>query len=1667
MTATRTNIIPHSTRHSVSEPAPSGQGVKSAAREASVKEVASATLDQLRESARAGPIDRKLAHVTQRAFPPDSCQLAEFQAVVHEIASRLLSSATESFKHLKVTPAQVFLCDKESQNAAIDTSSHDLFFSRGLIASLLKAPEMRNGSMSIDALAGIIAHELGHAAFQQNFKAHRNSMVQEEWCDKQAAAMMERAGFKPEAMTLAWEMIRSTSRFEASIQVLAHGQVHASIPIRTELYEKLSLDAYERDRRKGSVEGLAGESLPRDSWRQRLEAVLDSTRQVHVIAPVEFELLKRLSGSQSPRETIAALGGICREYRDLLSRRTAIPLLEDVCTHLALAVGGNTALMSEVRRSPDVDSISEALWHNKECGLAAGLYAHQRAVFGDQSWGIFAEFDTKVVRFVKATSRLELIDAIDVLEGAFKLLEERGVSLPYPRDDQKRWLETIAGAAAEEIERVFTREDFDRLQAGEVIPFPFEAHRALRAELAAKRYEQADWSVLDKLTRFFGISEAIDSLLVRTHDHPLCGALRRGTDTDSLTGFSISERSGISIEFPKRVSPIERSDEDGSDIIAEGGAWVDTERRFARFMLRRGEKAVAEFGGKQLSRSANLREFLGKHGWLVAPQVHPFGLLDPAQLRESHQLAGRVVEAISEAVAAERKQGGAGDPNGLPVRSIIFDSAEALAGETNKVYWSYLGDVTQMWEGARVDPEHPLVRYVRLDPDKVFSRGERLMLVSGLNGLESAPLHRWGEGRVRDIFAECLGSERRLRFLLGVKTNLPPEEFAASLTRVPSVSFPVLPSRDSGRAQPLIDARACYINEYLQRSGRREIPLSVLHVLADLCATASGWKMLDGVLEAVESAHVSSSQNAALGSSELLDRYQRLAAMGAIGRSPHIQEKLHRELEGCYATLSGLEARLEFVSALLTPRPFASGDHGYFSLPDAFSKKRWEWARTGGALPSSVYLVRTSDPSFERFLVKSSVECFAAVIQQAVGLLHDDGSKAFRDEVEKVVAFLDERLVPTALRAQILERLADELLTQAPISEYLRGNLIAPRDVQGKLTTDAILSTSHQTPEVLNAGAVEIHNALVELRTPSASSVREAIFDFLLDRSPSDEQVWGLAGQIVRDRGVFLFQLTGRGGNGDSQRWLARESSRPAEPMVVFHLKALHQRFSQLGIRAKGALLSTLATDKDSPGAAGFEDFKQRRLFPAVLFGLEEWRELLKSAIDDYFEFYGSSIHQKFMVACSILAGAGSGARGSGDLASVGRIARLFLGAHGPAGYKMLQRIRNHPDTPQAIKTELCDVLDETVKYPRWTMHELIAKYGPKGASQAWVGRAKAGSMCLSVELKNGAETSFLSIIHPGAHVDSQYWLGNFAIMGAKLGERDRRLSLLAPMASQAKALLTNECDFAHAPRAQQEVAEQGYTFQMRFPLSGITVRSKCAPLITSEAKPDPDFMKVSGNKEVQAAVGLPLLELLADFRKRAQRGDMSPDEQDRRFSVLQAAAFAVLANEIRLILAGRGKDHDRHPGNYLIDVNDGPEPMVQLTHFDFGCTDLSHPSAEARAELREILRPFVSPLGLLKLSLWPKATSDSLCRNLFKSAHWSSLPLGLHASLGANEAVTCPVGERQLLSRRDILRAILVALESGDVAPEITELAPTGILAQIVRGLLKLVDTGGVKISR
>jgi len=1612
-----------------------------------------ATLGELQKSIGAGTISRDLRHVSHSAFPHSAPELGTFQTVMHEIASRLLAAAKDDLKGISLTPQHFMLCGDGVFAAAIETASCEIFFSRRFMEDLLSAPEMCEGTMSIDALAAVIAHELSHVAFRQRVNnTPGNSMVQEQWCDFRAAAMMEGAGFKPKAMTLMLAMVERTSG-SGGLQILDINDVHASIPIRSELYEKVSFESFERDRRKEAVQGLAGETLPRYEWRQRLQGVVEQTAGLAVVSPINFELQSRLPGAAGPRQVVAALAEICSEYRDLLRYSAATPLLNDICTKLVKVLREKGVPREEFRTSPELEQISETLWHSEERASASWLYykvldaRREGEAFAPQGWGLFAGLDAKVLRFVTASSGQEVTEAMRELGSAFEAADKRDVRLTA---GGPRWLDVIYPSLREAVGAAFKKEDFDALFKGAAIPLPFAPHLKLQSELQAglesRPDSYADYKQLSDLMRVYGITDAIKALLSKGFEHPVCKSLRNGAGVDCLDAFSISEASGIALEYPRRLRPYERDDA-GTNVVLATGAWVATEQQFALFQARRAQGILEGLATADNVNCAELRTLFRKHCELIAPQVYPVGAADLPELRASHAFARRFVEMLSEAA----KAASAADYERAVVREILLESALGLYDKSKNIYCTYLCEVREHWQGPRVDPEHPLVRYVQLDPDRLFTPAERLMVVVGLNGLDKAPLSSWQAASTLQVLSQCLGSEEQLQMLLGVNTTLAPEAFAENLTRVPNLFFGFITTVAYANGQALIEARSSYIVDYLRTTKPEHFSLAALHTLADLCGRVCGWQALDAVLKATEAALSKQPPIAALESSVLLDRYQRLVAMGAIDRSPDLQESLHRELERRYDALSSHPARQELVKDLLRPRFFESGDYGYFLLPATVSDMHFSEAKPR---PSSAYTVRMSDPRFEQFLVRSSAECFVTSVREATGAQHDDGSKEFREQVETVVSFLDKSRIPTVLRAQILQQLADELLTQAPLSMYLRSQLGAIGALQDRSRADQIISAAHSHPLALNAAAVQVHNALLYLRNSASSRLRGKMLEFLIMCAPSEEDKRELASELVISGDALMLKIAM--GDGADERFLSRK------PVVAFHLMALHQRFSQLDIRAKGALLATLATDSDSPTAADFSKFNEKRLFPAVLAGVGKWEELLKAAINYYFEFYGGSIHQKFMVACSILAGTGSGTQGEGDLASVGRIARLFLGAHGPAGYKMLQRLRNYPDTPQAIKDELCDVLDNTVKYPRWTIHEMIAKYGPPSAVKRWVGRAKAGSMCLSVELKDGAKSRYISIIHPGAHVDSQYWLGNFAIMGSKLGELDKRLSLLAPMASQAKALLTNECEFANAPREQQKVAEQGYTYQMRFPHSGLTVHSKCAALLASEAKLDEDFMKSSGYKEVQTAVGRPLLELIADFRQRSASGELHSDEQDRQFSVLQAAAFAVVSNEIRLMLAGRGKDHDRHPGNYLIEIADGPQPEVRLTHFDFGGTDIAHPSPEARSELRELLRPFVSPLGLLKAALWPNATADSLCRKLFKSVHWSSLPPGLNASLGANEVIDFHTGKRQLLSQQDLLRAFKVALDSGDVAPELSELAPRGIFGLVVRGALKLVDVSG-----
>ena len=606
----------------------------------------------------------------------------------------------------------------------------------------------------------------------------------------------------------------------------------------------------------------------------------------------------------------------------------------------------------------------------------------------------------------------------------------------------------------------------------------------------------------------------------------------------------------------------------------------------------------------------------------------------------------------------------------------------------------------------------------------------------------------------------------------------------------------------------------------------------------------------------------------------------------------------------------------------------------------------------------------------------------------------------------------------------------------------------------------------------------EAHNRLIALRDPHEKPLRESLFRFLLDRTPE--------GELSTLSGHLLEKLQGRDPNDEGnlpqifkalgisgvQGYSGPEEEARQREIIEYHLRSLHQRFLELDVKAKGASLSMIAVDT-SPSEESFQQFKNEVLLPRLLPTKGPYNEFLLSGINDYFEFYGNALHHKYMVACAILASGQEERSGVSELANVGLVAKSFLGSHGTAGYKLLQRIRNHPTTPQEIKDVLHNVLDETISLPRWTIHERIEELGPQGATDHWVGRAKAGSMCLSVPLtKADGKESFLSIIHPGAQVDSLYWLQNFTAMASNLAQIKPELGVLAPMAQQTRRLVANETDFARCPALQQAIAERGYSYTMELPGDGLVIRSSCAPMVASEAKPHrSDFMMDSGNKEAGRVGGRTLLEMVGEFREKSASGEWSYEETEKRLKILSAVAFSVVANEVRLVASGQGKDHDRHPGNYLVEIHHNPHDAVttiDLNHFDFGCTDVEEPSVAVRRELGGTLKRVLDETGLVSMVFRPSAIVDRAAAALFDKGTYmpevASIPLGLLAATGANERVNVNGKQIALLDGKAIARACKVGVESADIPLELQIEPPQGLKGWLLKLAYQRIKTQGVR---
>lgn len=1605
---------------------------------------------------------QKLRLASHLAYPPERPYVQDLEQLVGDLAARMIKAVPDEIQKISPEDVVIRLVDKPSVNAYVMSSNSgrfEIFINRGLIEEFLTAPEFQEGDLCIDALAGVVAHEICHTNFKRRFQGHANSMLQEEYCDILPAKMLERIGLRPEVMSTLCDLFVRVSG-EPGARKIDRSEPHASSPIRKEIYEKGAWHEYEKARRKAAIPGVARDiDVQRSHLRERLESISKNAAQERIISPILHDLLQRGFASATCDEKLGLLNQFMTAHRTFLLDCHVSTISTELCSLSTEALKEAQCPRSTYGQHPLFIQLSEMLYRQSNPDHARWLYQGVSRALELSQFGAFEKADEAYCSLIDARSKESVRDALEQCQTLLKYSVQ-------PTNSNESWRGTLLPHARERLRETFNDADFERLRDGQTIPFPFLAHYQVQRELADDALRRgAQQKPFNASTLFYynsGISNATEGLL----DERIAGrqfdtaspkeSLCDGLETRSLEAFAISVDGGITLKYPSR----NQVETDGK---FEAGA--ERETRFATFLATRGSSLIEV--AQQLTTST-IFTFIDQNAYLIMPQVHPVGMLSKELAASSQELARAVFQRLNHLLETNPNKGFKDAAINLLTKFEPTSHSQYLP-----VYMAYHQSVFSSVKGCRVDPNHPLLRTILENQTGLLTNAQQLASISILNGFEGKDYRRITGPELRTAFAAAVGGEERLRNLFGVRPDLPPDQFIEGLVRVPRMAQSLAGSNND-EAIALREIRGQYIDDYLFSQPNLVLSLAQLHALYDLCSGTQNRPVATGI-QGLALAVASGLDLSQLSNQELLDTYQRLTVMGVIDRSVSLETRFNAEIAGHLTSLKDIAARDEVLRMLVYPRPFTVNE-GNAQL---FFISQYDTGRFTKILEvSSMYAPRTVDPTFERIVVRELVRLSADRIRLATGKRFDDGSEVFLSEAQNLLREFDQGWLPPALRSQVLRGLADKLLTQRKVSFLFRDNLLANSKYQSRCTFASAMQASHRTEAtamLTNAASVEAHNALIELKDRSEKDLRNSLFSFLLARNSS--------AHLENVSGLLLKKLEGHNSDEKAHPLIFRELgitgisgfSSPEgrenqKEIIEYHLRSLHQRFQELDVRARGAALSLLAVDSNA-SEESFAKFRDEFLIPRILPKNGPYYELLLAGIKDYFEFYSNAVHHKYMVACAILASAQEQGSKNSPLATVGLVARSFLGAHGTAGYKLLQRIRNHPSTPQEIKDVLHNVLDKTISLPRWTIHERIAEYGPTGATEDWVGRAKAGSMCLSVPVtKRDGSESFLSIIHPGAHVDSLYWLQNFATMSANLSMINPSLGIIAPMALQTRRLIENETDFDGSPRIQQTVAEDAYTYSMVLPQDKIRVSSSCAPLISAEGKKhSTDFMKSSGNKEAGRVRGQPLLEMVAELREKSASGEWSRAESAQRLTVLKAVAFSVAANEVRLIASGRGKDHDRHPGNYLIDIQGGgpgSETIVDIRHFDFGCTDTQPPSANSLKEAGVTLQRAVDSLSVWTLLFNRTSITDSIAGALFEKGTYvpevASIPLGLLAATGANERISIDGRNRQLLEPADLMRALKVGLESASI-PKQLSITPKGITGWVMSRGFQRIDTRGV----
>ncbi len=408
--------------------------------------------------------------------------------------------------------------------------------------------------------------------------------------------------------------------------------------------------------------------------------------------------------------------------------------------------------------------------------------------------------------------------------------------------------------------------------------------------------------------------------------------------------------------------------------------------------------------------------------------------------------------------------------------------------------------------------------------------------------------------------------------------------------------------------------------------------------------------------------------------------------------------------------------------------------------------------------------------------------------------------------------------------------------------------------------------------------------------------------------------------------------------------------------------------------------------------------------------------ETAKLIVKSYIETVGSQNPKEAQMLVAALLSA-EHQRAPGEVMRLGQTLNIVLSNMGPAGAKLLQAIHSNPSTPEDIRNDLKYSKIDHDKPARWDAIDMMETAGLLDPSKtSHVGKCiGAGSFGITMlntaaDGKDYADT----LLRPNADAmaDREF---QFMEQAAKIiAQQDSRMKPVIDMVQQARHSAQIETQMSLAEK-QNQIAQQS--------MDGVVVKVKGADGVehTYTHRVMPLIEQNEHYKRAEFAPGTEYLKL----------PENTPIEYRRNI------AYAMASMQLTQRLAGMPMDRDRHGGNIKVEGD-------QIYHYDFGMTDLELPSDTQKEALGKVLAKTVKQVAQSRVNLLNKivggketAFVDALVNNIDKS------------DAGAPERAFLTKFKQEVLAMADYFNA----LETGDQKKSSSKQAMEGIMGQALYG--------------